>query len=120
MAVYLLHANQNGLSLKDWESFCSYQNSDLKDGKLQCSCGENYEIFKWKWEQQAGNLHVISQDDKEVLFHPIYSSGTAAMKGNDVLKSNMHHYWEIKILTKLYGTDVVSFYMYKYIFISLA
>ncbi|GJQ81768.1 hypothetical protein Trydic_g314 [Trypoxylus dichotomus] len=34
-------------------------------------------------------------------------SGTAAMRGNGVLKPNMHHYWEIKILTKLYGTDVM-------------
>ncbi|KAK9739313.1 SPRY domain [Popillia japonica] len=104
----LLTSNKLCESLRlDWESFCSYQNSDLKDGKLQCSCGETYDIFKWQWEQQAGNLHVLCHDDREILFHPIYSSGTAAMRGNDVLKSNMHYYWEIKILTKLYGTDVM-------------
>lgn len=109
MAVYLLHASPNGLNLKNWESFCSYPHGDLIDGRLQCSCGENYQIFCWKWEQQAGNLHVLLKDDKEVLFHPVYSPGTAAVRGNVVLKPNMHHYWEIKILTKLYGTDVVSY-----------
>lgn len=77
---------------------------------LQCKCGEEKRIHKWNWEvdtQLSIPNVVLSNNNLDVLFHPTYSSGTAAVRGNLPLQHNVHHYWEIKILTHLYGTDVM-------------
>ncbi|XP_060521315.1 SPRY domain-containing SOCS box protein 3 isoform X2 [Cylas formicarius] len=66
-------------------------------------------IFDWRWyyqEEDASNIR-LSLNRNEIVFHPIYSSGTAAIRGDTILKQNMHHFWEIKILTRMYGTDVM-------------
>ena len=34
------------------------------------------------------------------------STGTAAVRGLQPLAINMHHYWEIRMESALYGTDV--------------
>lgn len=47
-------------------------------------------------------------DGREVLFHPCYSSGTTAVRGNRPCVRGNDYYWEIKVLTPLCGTDVVS------------
>lgn len=49
---------------------------------------------------------VIENDGKDVLFHPRYSTGTAAVRGVQPLAPNMHHYWEVRMESTLYGTDV--------------
>jgi SPRY domain-containing SOCS box protein 3 len=35
-----------------------------------------------------------------------FSSGTAAVRGDKPLSLNMHHYWELRMGSVLYGTDV--------------
>ncbi|XP_022120874.2 SPRY domain-containing SOCS box protein 3 isoform X3 [Pieris rapae] len=67
-------------------------------------------MSEWKWEQptESGTSWVVlSEDKKQVTFHPFYSSGTAAAKGDTPLLLNQHYYWEIKILTDTYGTDIM-------------
>lgn len=75
---------------------------------LQCDCGEEESEFDWSWQDLNSSNVRISREGREVTFHPVYSSGTAAVKGQVPFQQNYHYYWEIKILTKLYGTDVVS------------
>jgi SPRY domain-containing SOCS box protein 3 len=68
-------------------------------------------VSEWKWEQPEMNglsWVVISEDKKQVTFHPSYSSGTAAVRGDTPLLPNYHYYWEVKMLTDTYGTDIVS------------
>ncbi|CAF4931689.1 unnamed protein product [Pieris macdunnoughi] len=75
-----------------------------------CLCGEENDVCEWKWEQpiETGSSWVVlSEDKKQVTFHPFYSSGTAAAKGDTPLLHNQHYYWEIKILTDTYGTDIM-------------
>ena len=36
----------------------------------------------------------------------IFSTGTAAVRGVQPLAPNMHHYWEVRMESTLYGTDV--------------
>ncbi|XP_045497836.1 SPRY domain-containing SOCS box protein 3-like isoform X1 [Colias croceus] len=75
-----------------------------------CTCGEDNEISEWKWELPNGigsSWVMVSEDKKQVTFHPFYSSGTAAVKGDTALLHNYHYYWEIKILTETYGTDIM-------------
>lgn len=49
----------------------------------------------------------LSADGLEATFHRRYSSGTAAVVGSRPLARDLLHYWEIKVLTELYGTDVM-------------
>lgn len=43
-----------------------------------------------------------------MLFHPDYSCGTAAAKGSKPLCQGGEYYWEIKMNSAVYGTDMVS------------
>ncbi|CAH1978374.1 unnamed protein product [Acanthoscelides obtectus] len=52
------------------------------------------------------NARVLN-NSRDILFHPYISSGTGAARGDLELKPNFHYYWEIKMLTMLYGTDVM-------------
>ncbi|CAG9786966.1 unnamed protein product [Diatraea saccharalis] len=75
-----------------------------------CSCGEDKDCYEWNWEQaetSGPSWVVISDDQKQVTFHPFYSSGTAAVRGNMPLLHNYHYYWEVKMLTETYGTDIM-------------
>ena len=51
---------------------------------------------------------MMCPDQKQVTFHPFYSSGTAAVRGDTPLVNDYHYYWEVKMLTEPYGTDIVS------------
>lgn len=100
-----------GLRLKYPRSYCSGKcyPSLIKYGKLDCNCGEDIHAYEWHWQkEEESNNTVISNGDREVLFHPVYSSGTAAVRGNSPFKKNLHYYWEIKMISNLYGTDIVS------------
>ena len=66
-------------------------------------------VHEWAWDNsfQTSASRLIL-DGREVHFHPGYSSGTAAVRGNKPCVTGYDYYWEIKVLTLLYGTDVVS------------
>ncbi|KAF5272613.1 hypothetical protein FQR65_LT17313 [Abscondita terminalis] len=84
----------------------SNENKSIK--KLHCCCEEEEdELYEWIWENNSCSNIVLSNGNRDVLFHPIYSTGTAAIKGESPFKRNLYYYWEIKILTDLYGTDVM-------------
>ncbi|XP_013145740.1 PREDICTED: SPRY domain-containing SOCS box protein 3-like isoform X2 [Papilio polytes] len=74
----------------------------------KCSCGEEEEVFEWKWSNPEARSQVVMSDDgKQVTFHPYYSSGTAAVRGDTPLVHNNHYYWEVKMLSETYGTDIM-------------
>lgn len=52
-------------------------------------------------------LH-LSKMNLEVNFNPAYSMGTSAIRGSKPMASGRHHYWEVKMISQVYGTDVVS------------
>lgn len=41
-----------------------------------------------------------------MVFHANYSSGTAAIRGTMPIKEG-HHFWEVKMTTPVYGTDMM-------------
>lgn len=53
----------------------------------------------------------ITNMGTDILFHPVYSQGTAMIRACRplVLQQNLIHYWEIKIMSCMSGTDTVSF-----------
>lgn len=50
---------------------------------------------------------LLTHGDREVVFHPDYSCGTAAVRGTTPLGHDEEHYWEIKMTSAVYGTDMV-------------
>ena len=43
-----------------------------------------------------------------VVCHETLSTGTALLLGDTPLEPGGHHFFEVKLLTDLYGTDTVS------------
>ncbi|KAI8437173.1 hypothetical protein MSG28_010505 [Choristoneura fumiferana] len=75
-----------------------------------CACGEEDAIGEWTWQEPEGNVQnslEFSKNDTQVTFHPTYSSGTATVRGDCPFHKDHHHYFEIKMLTDTYGTDIM-------------
>ncbi|KAF6203807.1 hypothetical protein GE061_002142 [Apolygus lucorum] len=73
-----------------------------------CHCGEDLNVHEWAWDNEAASpATLLSKQNREVRFHPGYSSGTAAIRGDSPFSRGNVYYWEIKMLTCLYGTDVM-------------
>lgn len=64
--------------------------------------------FDWEWDDVfKSSGAVLSCDNRKVSFHPDYSSGTAAIRGTEELADGQH-FWEIKMTSPVYGTDMVG------------
>ncbi|KAG5332211.1 SPSB3 protein, partial [Acromyrmex heyeri] len=63
---------------------------------------------EWTWDEKLSTSSIkLSDNNLNVTFHPVYSTGTAVVKGNKLLEKGRHHYWEISMITHIYGTDVM-------------
>lgn len=68
------------------------------------------QVYEWEWDSAFENPRLQLDEKKlQVKFHPGYSMGTAGVRGNKPMSGGRHHYWEVKMMTPVYGTDVVSF-----------
>ena len=81
-------------------------------GSYECSQREEDEDLEgqhdWTWDAASQSPGVVLvQFNTQIMFHPTYSSGTASIFGTKALESPHHHYWEVKMLSKVYGTDVM-------------
>lgn len=88
------------------ESFCECHLE--RNNAVECNCGETEDTFcEWTWdnENKSSAAHV-QNDGRDVLFHSEYSCGTAAVRGNKPLTCDQY-YWEIKMTSPVYGTDMV-------------
>lgn len=73
-----------------------------------CRCGEDTcQIINWTWDRQNVQPQTLI-NDHTVQFHPIFSQGTSVIRSDQPLAPNMIHYWEVKIVHWLSGTDLVS------------
>lgn len=76
--------------------------------QVKCKCGEeDYHHMEWSWDKETAHPECFI-DGPNVTFHPTYSQGTSIIRGNKRLQPYMIHYWEIRIITSMSGTDVVS------------
>ncbi|XP_055625478.1 SPRY domain-containing SOCS box protein 3 isoform X2 [Toxorhynchites rutilus septentrionalis] len=74
----------------------------------RCKCGEdNSTRLDWIWDAEGGHPDTKIINGTEIVFHPVYSQGTAVIRGTQPLQYGRHHYWEIKILSALAGTDIM-------------
>ncbi|XP_011642195.1 SPRY domain-containing SOCS box protein 3-like isoform X2 [Pogonomyrmex barbatus] len=64
--------------------------------------------YEWVWDEKNSTSSIkLSDDNLNVTFHPVYSTGTAVVKGSKPLEKERHHFWEISMITHIYGTDVM-------------
>lgn len=69
--------------------------------------------FEWNWEKEgSGSTVVFQNNDRNVIFNPGFSVGTAAVRGTKPFRPGYHHYWEIEMSTEVYGTDMVRLYLF--------
>ncbi|XP_037546768.1 SPRY domain-containing SOCS box protein 3 [Nematolebias whitei] len=113
------------------ESFCLCEPQDEAGQGFgvpsDCVCGEEDQGFHWVWDEGCKSSGAyLSCDSRKVSFHSDYSCGTAAIRGTKEL-SDGQHYWEVKMTSPVYGTDMmvgigtseVNLEMFKYSFGSL-
>ncbi|KTF77421.1 hypothetical protein cypCar_00031604, partial [Cyprinus carpio] len=75
-----------------------------------CHCGEDDQDFDWVWDEGSrSSATLLSCENRKVSFHSEYSCGTAAIRGSKEL-SEGQHFWEIKMTSPVYGTDMGSNY----------
>ena len=64
-------------------------------------------VFEWTWDTHHRSAAAdISESEREVRFHVNYSSGTAAVRGSQLM-TDRQYFWEVKMTTPVYGTDMV-------------
>lgn len=72
-----------------------------------CHCGEDDQDFDWVWDEGSrSTATLLSCENRKVCFHSEYSCGTAAIRGSKEL-SDGQHFWEIKMTSPVYGTDMM-------------
>lgn len=60
------------------------------------------------WDEGSrSSATLLSSENRKVSFHSEYSCGTAAIRGSKDL-SDGQHFWEIKMTSPVYGTDMVG------------
>lgn len=89
-------------------SFCDCEVDT--DDDIMCHCGEDFDASDWNWEEPPCSNQVkveLSHNQREVLFNPVVSVGTSAVRGTIPFLPGRQYLWEIKMLSTIYGTDVV-------------
>lgn len=87
--------------------------ADHHNQRVHCQCGEwRQPRLVWTWDTQIGPHHPAvrfeGQHQQHVVFHPVFSSGTSVVRSAEPLLRGAINYFEVKVLTPLTGTDVVS------------
>ncbi|CAG9857061.1 unnamed protein product [Phyllotreta striolata] len=94
------------MNLTQKNKFCS--KSCLGKNKGFCECGDDVGVFYWRWSTGHSSSDIrATNDSRDILFHPCYSSGTAVVRGDELFRPNVHYFWEVMMTSKLYGTDVM-------------
>ncbi|RUS72422.1 hypothetical protein EGW08_019815 [Elysia chlorotica] len=94
---------RNGKPLRT-ETYCSCVMHGRED---DCTCGEEDEHFEWLWDSKnKGDAAHVLDNGRIVVFHKDYSCGTAAICGQQLMDRHQH-FWEIKMTTPVYGTDMM-------------
>ncbi|KAG5442777.1 SPRY domain-containing SOCS box protein 3 [Clonorchis sinensis] len=76
---------------------------------LPCRCHEEPGVsLDWQWfvPNEATQVAKLSESAALVTFHPLNSQGTAIVRGTVALSGELH-YWEVKVVSPTYGTDMM-------------
>ncbi|XP_037073878.1 uncharacterized protein LOC119095092 [Pollicipes pollicipes] len=113
VAKMMLHFKRSSILSKKKEpsySFClhkHYCKAAKSRNKIHCDCGENSnEPLAWQWDQARAPASARFLPT-HVACHETLSTGTAVLLGDTILEPGGHHFFEVKLLTDLYGTDTM-------------
>lgn len=62
----------------------------------------------WLWDMQSKSpqARLLDAERKSVMFHPVWSNGTAGVRGNRMLNGGIY-YWEVETGNRLFGTAMM-------------
>ena len=95
-----------------WRQSCIFFSAILKSCLIRMDIKLKWSNFisvcEWTWDTEHKSSAAKIQDDlRTVIFHPNFSNGTAAVRGSAPIREGQH-FWEIKMITPVYGTNMVS------------
>ncbi len=65
-----------------------------------------FTAIEWTWSDASSREFDVEEDGRCVVFHPRGRTGPAAVRGSVALGVGLH-YWEIKVISLIYGSDMV-------------
>jgi hypothetical protein len=79
---------------------------------ITCGCGEppsgSGQSPSWQWRSAEGcTATQVTSDGRQVHFHQGRSVGTAAVRGTQTFALEQQYFWEVKLTSPMFGTDVV-------------
>ncbi|XP_002736871.1 SPRY domain-containing SOCS box protein 3-like [Saccoglossus kowalevskii] len=90
-------------------TFCDCSGNSSTNN-CSCTCNEEHSDTEWQWDNPIPPPNTTVSDvyleNREVWFHKNYSCGTAAARGSMPMIDGQH-YWEIKMISPVYGTDMM-------------
>lgn len=68
-----------------------------------CECDD-----PWTWSRtyKSREVKLYGEFGKSAFFHPNWSNGTAAVRGEKILNGGIH-YWEIRLSQRVFGTSMM-------------
>lgn len=71
-----------------------------------CRCGEN-NVHEWTWDKENDTYSIVlSENNLTVEFHSSHNYDVV-VRGTNILEKGRHHYWEVKMLSDICGTDII-------------
>ncbi|KAI1301393.1 SPRY domain-containing SOCS box protein 3 [Halotydeus destructor] len=78
-----------------------------RNNMVTCDCGEEEnKTYDWAWDASKSAGVQLKNSNRDVYFHSEYSCGTAAIRGDKPFEYDQF-YWEIKMTSPVYGTDMM-------------
>ncbi|GFY52805.1 SPRY domain-containing SOCS box protein 3 [Trichonephila inaurata madagascariensis] len=80
-----------------------------KDSEMEISQDKSVlsELVEWTWDESNDkDFVVLLNNNRDVTFHRDMSGGTAVVRGTQPM-SNDQYYWEVKMISPVYGTDMM-------------
>jgi SPRY domain-containing SOCS box protein 3 len=68
---------------------------------------KNYKKLNWKWVADENAQVLISRGRDVVMFHPVKSLGTSALRVDCPLKRNTYTYWQVTVAERVFGTSIM-------------
>lgn len=64
-------------------------------------------VLEWLWDPRfKSSAADVAENPQKARFHVNYSSGTASIRGTQLM-SDRQYFWEVKMTSPVYGTDMV-------------
>lgn len=103
--------NKRGIFKLTWYSSLlqkhntNYEMVETENGEKEWLESEEHSPYcEWRWnDKDCGKDLVLHRNKLGVTFHPSKSSGCVVVRGDNILKANMEHYFEVELRGPFHG-----------------